>query len=89
MSPQPASDEMARQLRTAWFTYLDTIEPVRPALYRYCRHLTRDLWEAEDLLQETLLRGFGAIGAGRSAWRQQPRERRARLPVPGRDQSVD
>ena len=64
MSRQPASDEMARQLRTAWFTYLDTIEPVRPALYRYCRRLTRDVWEAEDLLQETLLRGFGAIGWG-------------------------
>jgi RNA polymerase sigma-70 factor, ECF subfamily len=64
MSHQPASDEMARQLRTSWFTYVDTIEPVRPALYRYCRRLTGDVWEAEDLLQETLLRGFGAIGRG-------------------------
>jgi len=64
MSQQLESDEMARQLRNAWFTYLDTIEPVRPALHRYCRRLTRDLWEAEDLLQETLLRGFGAIGRG-------------------------
>ena len=64
MSHQHASDEMARQLRTAWFTYLDTIEPVRPALYRYCRRLARDVWDAEDLLQETLLRGFGAIGRG-------------------------
>ncbi|MBV8136808.1 MAG: sigma-70 family RNA polymerase sigma factor [Deltaproteobacteria bacterium] len=64
MSHQPASDEMARQLRTAWFTYVDTIEPVRPALYGYCRRLTGDVWEAEDLLQETLLRGFGAIGRG-------------------------
>lgn len=64
MSHLPASDEMARQLRTAWFTYVDTIEPVRPALYRYCRRLTGDVWEAEDLLQETLLRGFGAIGRG-------------------------
>jgi RNA polymerase sigma-70 factor, ECF subfamily len=64
MSHQPASDEMAQQLRTAWFTYVDTIEPVRPALYRYCRRLTGEVWEAEDLLQETLLRGFGAIGRG-------------------------
>ena len=53
MSHQHASDEMARQPRTAWFTYLDTIEPVRPAPYRYCRRLTRDMWDAEDLLQET------------------------------------
>ena len=50
MSHQHASDEMARQLRTAWFTYLDTIGPDRPALYRYCRRLTRDMWDAEDLL---------------------------------------
>jgi RNA polymerase sigma-70 factor, ECF subfamily len=64
MTHQPASDEMARQLRAAWFTYVDTIEPVRAALYRYCRRLTRDVWEAEDLLQDTLLRGFGAIGRG-------------------------
>jgi hypothetical protein len=33
MSHQHASDEIARQPRTAWFTCLDTIEPVRPALY--------------------------------------------------------
>ena len=26
MSHQPVTDEMARQLRTAWFTYIDTIE---------------------------------------------------------------
>jgi D-arabinose 5-phosphate isomerase GutQ len=53
MSHQHASDEMARQLRTAGFTYLDTIEPVRPALYRYRRRRTRDMWDTEDLLQET------------------------------------
>ncbi len=64
MDQEPASDEMARQLRAAWFRYLDTIEPIRPALYRYCRRITRDLWETEDLLQETLLKGFGAIGRG-------------------------
>jgi len=64
MAQGPASDEMARQLREAWFRYLDTIEPIRPSLYRYCRRITRDIWDAEDLLQETLLKGFGAIGRG-------------------------
>lgn len=63
MAQQPASDEIARQLRAAWFTYVDTIEPVRRALCRYCRRLTR-VWEADDLLRETLLRWFGAIGRG-------------------------
>ncbi len=64
MAQEPASDEMARQLREAWFRYLDTIVPIRPALYRYCRRITRDIWDAEDLLQETLLKGFGAISRG-------------------------
>ena len=89
MSHQPAADQMARQLRTAWFTYLDTVEPVRPALYRYCRRLTGDVWEAEDLLQETLLRGLGAIGRGVLAWRQQRvKDTRAYL-FRVRDQSLD
>jgi RNA polymerase sigma-70 factor (ECF subfamily) len=64
MPQEPASDEMAKQLREAWFRYLDTIVPIRPSLYRYCRRITRDIWDAEDLLQETLLKGFGAIGRG-------------------------
>src|ERR1700688_3076415 len=64
MAQEPVSDEMARKLREAWFRYLDTIEPIRPALYRYCRRITRDVWETEDLVQETLLKGFGAIGRG-------------------------
>jgi RNA polymerase sigma-70 factor (ECF subfamily) len=64
MAQQPVSDDTARLLREAWFRYLDTIEPIRPALYRYCRRITRDIWDAEDLLQQTLLKGFGAIGRG-------------------------
>jgi RNA polymerase sigma-70 factor (ECF subfamily) len=64
MADEPASDQMAKQLREAWFQYLDTIVPIRPSLYRYCRRITRDIWDAEDLLQETLLKGFGAIGRG-------------------------
>ena len=64
MAQDPASDQMAKQLREAWFRYLDTIEPIRPGLYRYCRRITRSIWDAEDLLQETLLKGFGSIGRG-------------------------
>jgi len=64
MTQEPVSDQTAKLLREAWFRYLDTIEPIRPSLYRYCRRITRDIWDAEDLLQETLLKGFGAIGRG-------------------------
>jgi len=51
-------DELRDPLRAAWHRYLDRVEPFRPLLHGYCRRLTRDLWDAEDLSQETLLRGF-------------------------------
>lgn len=31
---------------------------MRPELHRYCRRLTGDIWDAEDLVQETLTRAF-------------------------------
>jgi RNA polymerase sigma-70 factor (ECF subfamily) len=58
------SDEAARVLREAWFAYLDTIETFRPRLHACCLRLTGTVWDAEDLVQDTLLRGFGAIGRG-------------------------
>jgi RNA polymerase sigma-70 factor, ECF subfamily len=64
MHQGPVRDQTARLLREAWFQYLDTVAPIRPSLHRYCRRITRNLWDAEDLLQETLLKGFGAIGRG-------------------------
>jgi RNA polymerase sigma-70 factor, ECF subfamily len=62
--PEPMTDEAARALRAFWFRYLDTIVPIRPGLHAYCLKLTGSIFDAEDLLQETLLRGFGAIGRG-------------------------
>ncbi|MFT3926885.1 MAG: sigma-70 family RNA polymerase sigma factor [Myxococcales bacterium] len=35
---------------------------MRPELYRYCRHLTRSPWDAEDLAQDTLSRAFVTLG---------------------------
>ena len=58
------SDQTAKLLREAWYRYLDTVESARAPLYRYCRRLTGHIWDAEDLLQDTLLKGFGAIGRG-------------------------
>jgi RNA polymerase sigma-70 factor (ECF subfamily) len=64
MAEQAIGDEFAREMRAAWFRYLDAIESLRPALHRYCRRITGNVWDAEDLLQETLLRGFATIGRG-------------------------
>jgi RNA polymerase sigma-70 factor (ECF subfamily) len=60
----PITDETARTLRTAWFDYLDAVEPLRKPLHAYGLRLTGSVWDAEDLVQETLLRGFAVIGRG-------------------------
>ncbi|UJR85744.1 sigma-70 family RNA polymerase sigma factor [Sandaracinus amylolyticus] len=49
-------------VKTSWQRFLDTFEPVRPELHRYCRHLTRSPWDAEDLVQDTLARAFVTLG---------------------------
>lgn len=53
-SPTP----LPQSLRASWHGFLETYEPLRPDLYRYCRHLTRTPWDAEDLAQDTLARAF-------------------------------
>lgn len=56
-------DEALRhELKAGWHRFLDLIEPERPLLHGYCVRLTRDLWDAEDLVQDTLLRAFGTLG---------------------------
>jgi RNA polymerase sigma-70 factor (ECF subfamily) len=54
--------ELQDELRGAWHRYLDLLTPVRRALHAYCRRLTGNPWDAEDLVQDTLLRAFGTLG---------------------------
>ena len=51
------------ELRAAWHRYIDLTAPLRPALHGYCRRLAGNLWDAEDLVQETLLRAFATLGS--------------------------
>jgi RNA polymerase sigma factor (sigma-70 family) len=37
------------------------IAPEREALWRYCHHLTGSSWDAEDLVQETLMKAFARL----------------------------
>jgi RNA polymerase sigma-70 factor (ECF subfamily) len=52
------TDDLPAAARGSWHRFLDTYEPLRSELYRYCRHLTRSPWDAEDLAQDTLTRAF-------------------------------
>lgn len=54
--------DLSHDLRATWHRYVDMLVPLRPALHGYCRRLVGNIWDAEDLVQETLLRAFGQWG---------------------------
>ncbi len=53
---------LASAVRGSWHQFLESFEGLRPELYRYCRHLTRSPWDAEDLAQDVLARAFVTLG---------------------------
>ncbi len=55
-------DDFRNELRASWHRFVDLTAPIRPALHAYCRRLTGDLWDTEDLVQDTLLKAFGTLG---------------------------
>jgi len=55
-------DRLGEAVSQSWRRFLDTYEPLRPELYRYCRHLTRSPWDAEDMAQEAMARAFVNLG---------------------------
>lgn len=50
------------QVREPWRRYLDSLAPLRPSLHRYCSRLTGNVWDGEDLAQDTLVRVFSLLG---------------------------
>lgn len=50
--------DLPELVKKPWRQFLDTYEPLRSELFRYCRHLTRTPWDAEDLVQDALARAF-------------------------------
>src|SRR5215470_19039395 len=56
------SEEFAGEIQQAWHRFLQRTEGIRPDLHRYCRSLTRSIWDAEDLVQDTMLRAFAKLG---------------------------
>src|SRR6478735_1184372 len=56
------SNELPRTAQTSWHGFLEAYEPLRSDLYRYCRHLARSPWDAEDLAQDAMARAFVTLG---------------------------
>jgi RNA polymerase sigma-70 factor (ECF subfamily) len=54
--------DLSGTLRSSWQRFLDSYEPLRPELYRYCRYLTHSPWDAEDLVQDAMARAFVTLG---------------------------
>jgi RNA polymerase sigma-70 factor (ECF subfamily) len=46
----------------AWRRYVDGLVDSRPALHAYCYRLTGNVWDGEDLVQDTLVRVFCVVG---------------------------
>lgn len=62
MPDAQSPDDLQFNVQRAWVRYVDMIEPVRSELYRYCRRLTGNVWDAEDLVQDALVKAFGRLG---------------------------
>jgi RNA polymerase sigma-70 factor (ECF subfamily) len=55
------SADGSRASRKAHIEFQKDIAPFRGDLFRFCRSLTGNPWDAEDLVQETLLKVFGRL----------------------------
>lgn len=62
MAEPPVGAELRTATREAWNRFLELVDPVRPDLFRYCRRLTGNAWDAEDLIQDCLEQAFARLG---------------------------
>src|SRR6476646_6650268 len=51
-----------RAVRRPWRRYVDQLSEHRSALHAYCLRLTGNVWDGEDLVQDTLVRVFSLLG---------------------------
>lgn len=95
---EPSDADLPQAARGSWHRFLDTYEPLRSELYRYCRHLTASPWDAEDVAQDALTRAFVTLAqlgeappnprawllrVASNLWIDRVRRRRAERPLEG------
>jgi RNA polymerase sigma-70 factor (ECF subfamily) len=54
--------DFCKTARSAQNDFNKLVAPYRKDLFRFCRSLTTNPWDAEDLAQETLLKVYGRLG---------------------------
>ncbi len=64
MTNVEAACSVGEPLRRPWLRYLECVAPLRSQLRRHCCRLTGNVWDGEDLLQDTLIKVFGLLGSG-------------------------
>ncbi|KAA0547159.1 RNA polymerase sigma factor [Bacillus sp. BGMRC 2118] len=52
---------ISKEMEQINHSFNSIIQPYRSTLWNYCRKLTGSPWDAEDLLQETLLKAFSSL----------------------------
>ena len=63
MTDTPTNEfDAQRDIRRPWRRFSDEQAPLRPELFEFCLKLTGNVWDAEDLCQDTLMRVFSALG---------------------------
>lgn len=68
---------IGEETKSTWDKYWEIVAPYRAELWNFCRKITGSPWDAEDLLQDTLLKTFASLSA--LSHRAQPLKTRSYL----------
>lgn len=55
-------DDIGIEARKLYASFIQSVDEFRPSLWKYCLHLTSNVWDAEDLMQDTLMKAFASLG---------------------------
>jgi len=54
-------EDLTGSVDAAWPRFIDVTEPIRPELFRFALKLTRNPFDAEDLVHDALLKAFASL----------------------------